>query len=297
MQVSDSQILDGVRAGDRKSFAKLLSICEDDSVRANHLISNLEKRTAHVVGITGSPGVGKSSIINAILDKSIDKKIGVIAIDPSSPFTGGSLLGDRIRMQSHATSKNFFIRSFASRGALGGLSPSIFETCDAFETFKVDAVFIETVGVGQSDVEIVNVADTVVVLISPDGGDEVQMMKAGLMEIADFFVINKADNPISKGLLSKLRNILEMWKKDVPIFLTNSITGEGIENLIKALDKRFSSILESGMLAQKRQKRVTSHAQSILRKKIDDILQNVKTDQLDLEEIQKEVMKEICGNL
>ncbi|MGC8588966.1 MAG: methylmalonyl Co-A mutase-associated GTPase MeaB [Athalassotoga sp.] len=296
MQVSDSQILDGVRAGDRKSFAKLLSICEDDSVRANHLISNLEKRTAHVIGITGSPGVGKSSIINAILDKSADKKIGVIAIDPSSPFTGGSLLGDRIRMQSHATSKNFFIRSFASHGALGGLSPSIFETCDAFETFKVDAVFIETVGVGQSDVEIANVADTVVVLISPDGGDEVQMMKAGLMEIADFFVINKADNPISKGLLSKLRNILEMGKKDIPIFLTNSITGEGIENLTKALDKRFSSILESGLLARKRQKRVTSHAQSILRKKIDDILQTVKTDQLDLEEIQKEVMKKICGN-
>jgi LAO/AO transport system kinase len=297
MQVSDSQILDGVKSGDRKFFAKLLSICEDDSVRANRLISNLEKRTAHVIGITGSPGVGKSSIINAILDKSVDKKIGVIAIDPSSPFTGGALLGDRIRMQSHATSKNFFIRSFASRGALGGLSPSIFETCDAFETFKVDAVFIETVGVGQSDVEIGNVADTVVVLISPDGGDEVQMMKAGLMEIADFFVINKADNPISKALLSKLRNILEMGKKDVPIFLTNSITGEGIENLTKALDKRFSSILENGLLAQKRQKRVTSHAQSILRKRIDDILQTVKTDQLDLEEIQKAVIRKICGNL
>jgi LAO/AO transport system kinase len=297
MQVSDSQILDGVKSGDRKFFAKLLSICEDDSVRANRLISNLEKRTAHVIGITGSPGVGKSSIINAILDKSVDKKIGVIAIDPSSPFTGGALLGDRIRMQSHATSKNFFIRSFASRGALGGLSPSIFETCDAFETFKVDAVFIETVGVGQSDVEIGNVADTVVVLISPDGGDEVQMMKAGLMEIADFFVINKADNPISKALLSKLRNILEMGKKDVPIFLTNSITGEGIENLTKALDKRFSSILENGLLAQKRQKRVTSHAQSILRKRIDDILQTVKTDQLDLEEIQKAVIRKICSNL
>jgi LAO/AO transport system kinase len=297
MQVSDSQILDGVKSGDRKFFAKLLSICEDDSVRANRLISNLEKRTAHVIGITGSPGVGKSSIINAILDKSVDKKIGVIAIDPSSPFTGGALLGDRIRMQSHATSKNFFIRSFASRGALGGLSPSIFETCDAFETFKVDAVFIETVGVGQSDVEIGNVADTVVVLISTDGGDEVQMMKAGLMEIADFFVINKADNPISKALLSKLRNILEMGKKDVPIFLTNSITGEGIENLTKALDKRFSSILENGLLAQKRQKRVTSHAQSILRKRIDDILQTVKTDQLDLEEIQKAVIRKICGNL
>jgi LAO/AO transport system kinase len=297
MQVSDSQILDGVKSGDRKFFAKLLSICEDDSVRANRLISNLEKRTAHVIGITGSPGVGKSSIINAILDKSVDKKIGVIAIDPSSPFTGGALLGDRIRMQSHATSKNFFIRSFASRGALGGLSPSIFETCDAFETFKVDAVFIETVGVGQSDVEIGNVADTVVVLISPDGGDEVQMMKAGLMEIADFFVINKADNPISKALLSKLRNILEMGKKDVPIFLTNSITGEGIENLTKAFDKRFSSILENGLLAQKRQKRVTSHAQSILRKRIDDILQTVKTDQLDLEEIQKAVIRKICGNL
>ncbi len=295
--MSESQILDGIRSGNRKYFAKLLSICEDDPAKANHLISNLEKHTAHLIGITGSPGVGKSSIINAILDKSDDKRLGIIAIDPSSPFTGGALLGDRIRMQSHATSKNFFIRSFASRGTVGGLSPSIFEACDAFETFGVDSVFIETVGVGQSDVEIANVADTVIVLLSPDGGDEIQMMKAGLMEIADIFVINKSDNPLSKGLFSKLKNILEMSKKDIPIFLTNSITGDGIDNLIKTLEKRFSLMLENGSLAEKRKKRVVKHAQAILRKKIDRIFETINADRLNIEEIEKEAIRKICNKL
>ncbi len=295
--MSESQILEGIRSGDRRAFAKLLSICEDDPERAVHLISRLEKRTAHVIGITGSPGVGKSSLINAILDNSDDKKLGVIAVDPSSPFTGGALLGDRIRMQSHATSENFFIRSFASRGALGGLSPSIFEACDAFETFGVDSIFIETVGVGQSDVEIANVADTVIVLLSPDGGDEIQMMKAGLMEIGDIFVINKSDNPMSKALFSKLKSILEMGKKDIPIFLTNCITGEGIKDLVKALDERFSLILKNGSLVEKRKKRMAGHAQAILRKKIDEVLRTIETDRLNLEEIEKTVLRKICDKL
>jgi len=295
--MSESEILDGIRSGDRRAFAKLLSICEDDPERAVHLISRLEKRTAHVIGITGSPGVGKSSLINAILDNSDDKKLGVIAVDPSSPFTGGALLGDRIRMQSHATSENFFIRSFASRGALGGLSPSIFEACDAFETFGVDSIFIETVGVGQSDVEIANVADTVIVLLSPDGGDEIQMMKAGLMEIGDIFVINKSDNPMSKALFSKLKSILEMGKKDIPIFLTNCITGEGIKDLVKALDERFSLILKNGSLVEKRKKRTAGHAQAILRKKIDEVLKTIETDRLNLEEIEKTVLRKICDKL
>lgn len=294
MQISDSDIIEGIRSRDRKTFAKLLSMCENDPVHANYLLEKLEKHTAHIVGITGSPGVGKSSIIDAILDKSEGKSIGVMAVDPSSPFTGGALLGDRIRMQSHATSKNFFIRSFASRGALGGLSPSIFEACDAFEAFGVDMILIETVGVGQSDVEIVNVADTVVLLLSPDGGDEVQMMKAGLMEIADIFVINKSDNPASSRLNSKLKLTLEIGKKDIPVFLTNTINENGIEALLKAFEKRFSSIRSDGSFVKKRQKKLFNHAQSIIKMKIDAILKTIENDKMSLEEIEKKMIKKLC---
>ncbi|BBJ28878.1 methylmalonyl Co-A mutase-associated GTPase MeaB [Athalassotoga saccharophila] len=295
MQISESQIINGISSKDRKSFAKLLSICESDPVAANRIISRLQRKDAHVVGITGSPGVGKSSIINAILSKSSNRRVGVIAVDPSSPFSGGALLGDRIRMQSHATDQNVFIRSFASRGALGGLSPSIFEVCDAFETFDMDMVLIETVGVGQSDTEVANIADTVVLLLSPDGGDEIQMMKAGIMEIADIFVVNKSDNPASISLKTKLEGIIKFGGKDIPVILANSITGDGVEDLIKALDSRFERIKADGTFATKRKKRVFFHAQSFLRRKIDTIMQSIHSEETDIEKIEKELMKKLCS--
>ncbi len=296
MQISESQIINGISSKDRKSFAKLLSICENDPSTANRIISRLQKKEAHLIGITGSPGVGKSSIINAILSKLSDRRVGVIAIDPSSPFSGGALLGDRIRMQSHATDQNVFIRSFANRGALGGLSPSIFEVCDAFERFDMDMIFIETVGVGQSDTEIANIADTVVLLLSPDGGDEVQMMKAGIMEIADIFVVNKSDNPAYMSLKMKLEGIIKLGKKDIPVISTNSVTGDGIEDLIKALDSRFEKIKSDGTLESKRKKRIFFHAQSFLRRKIDTIMQSIQSDETDIEKIEKELIKKLCSN-
>lgn len=297
MQISDSQILEGILSKDRKIFAKLLSICEEDPIRARKIISKLEKKDAHVVGITGSPGVGKSSIINAILERS-NRRVGVIAIDPSSPFTGGALLGDRIRMQSHATSKNIFIRSFASRGALGGLSPSIFEVCDAFETFEMDMILIETVGVGQSDTEISNIADTVVVLLSPDGGDEIQMMKAGLMEIADVFVVNKSDNPMSMNLKAKLENVVRFAERKIPIILANSINGDGISELIETLDRRFTQIRSDGTFFVKRRKRMLAHAQSFLKRRMDLIMQSIKLENgVELEKIEIELMKKLCDSL
>ncbi len=308
----EDEILEGIRAHDRRALAKMLSICENDPNLANVILDKLEKKRSHVIGITGSPGVGKSTLINAILDKmnqgvgenvnsikdmgtiTNKKKIGVIVIDPSSPFTGGALLGDRVRMQSHATEEDFFIRSFANRGALGGLSPSIYEACDAFEAFGMDNVIIETVGVGQSEVEITNIADTVVVVLSPDNGDEVQMLKAGLMEIADLFVINKADNPRSQILLSRLRKMMITGDKDVGICLTNAVTGEGVEKLIKELDDRFFQILSNGVFSLKRKKRLLHHAQSIVRRELDELIQKFENDGTELKEIEKRLLEELC---
>ncbi len=271
----ETDIIRGVREGDRKALAKLLSLCENHPSKALNVLEKLEKHRAHIVGITGSPGVGKSTLVNTILDENPDRRIGLILVDPSSPFTHGALLGDRVRMQSHATSENIFIRSFANRGALGGLAPSVYEACDAFEAFGMDDIYIETVGVGQSEVEIRKVADTVVVVLSPDGGDEVQMMKAGLMEIADIFVINKADNPKAGILSSRLRAVMEMGKKDIPIFLTNALTGEGVHELLEALQRRFKRLEESEMLDEKRRKRLLEHLKSSLMREMDQIANEI----------------------
>ena len=283
---------------ERRVLAKVLSLCESEPDKANVLLGKLEKSVAHVVGMTGSPGIGKSTLVNSILNEVQGRRIGAIVIDPSSPFTGGALLGDRVRMQSHATSENVFIRSFASRGALGGLSPSIYEACNAFEAFGMDYVIVETVGVGQSEVDIANVADTVIVVLSPDSGDEVQMMKAGLMEIADMFVINKSDNPKSQILLSRLRAVMAMGGKEVPVYLTNALTGEGVSDLVRALDKRFFTISSNGVLKERRKSRLIHHAQSTLKRELDALIEKIdlRDEELELDGLRKKLIDALCRN-
>ncbi len=290
----EDELINGMKARDRKTLAKVLSLCENFPDKANVLLAKLEKNNAHVVGLTGSPGVGKSTLMNSILNEMKDRKVGVIVVDPSSPFTHGALLGDRIRMQSHATSKNVFIRSFASRGALGGLSPSIYEACDAFEAFGMDNVIVETVGVGQSEVDVKNVADTVAVVLSSDGGDEIQMMKAGLMEIADIFIINKSDNPRSQILLSRLKAVMAMGKKDVPIFLTNAITGEGVREVVKAFDERFHELKDTNLLYEKRKERLVHHVKASLRRELDDLVDKVEIEIPDFLKLKSLVLNELC---
>ena len=294
IRMREDELINGMKARDRKTLAKVLSLCENFPDKANVLLAKLEKNNAHVVGLTGSPGVGKSTLMNSILNEMKDRKVGVIVVDPSSPFTHGALLGDRIRMQSHATSKNVFIRSFASRGALGGLSPSIYEACDAFEAFGMDNVIVETVGVGQSEVDVKNVADTVAVVLSSDGGDEIQMMKAGLMEIADIFIINKSDNPRSQILLSRLKAVMAMGKKDVPIFLTNAITGEGVREVVKAFDERFHELKDTNLLYEKRKERLVHHVKASLRRELDDLVDKVEIEIPDFLKLKSLVLNELC---
>ncbi len=283
---------------ERRVLAKILSLCENEPDKAGVILEKLERSIAHVVGMTGSPGIGKSTLVNSILNEMQERRVGAIVIDPSSPFTGGALLGDRVRMQSHATSENIFIRSFASRGALGGLSPSIYEACNAFEAFGMNYVIVETVGVGQSEVDIANVADTVVVVLSPDSGDEVQMMKAGLMEIADMFVINKSDNPKSQILLSRLRAAMAMGKKEVPVYLTNALTGEGVSDLAKALDERFFTISSNGILKERRKNRLIHHAQSTLKRELDALIEKVdlRDEELELDVLRRKLIDALCKN-
>ncbi len=298
IQTHEYELLKGMEKRERRILAKVLSLCESDPGKANILLGKLPKSTAHIVGMTGSPGIGKSTLVNAILNEMSERRVAAIVVDPSSPFTGGALLGDRVRMQSHATSENIFIRSFASRGSLGGLSPSIYEACNAFESFGMNYVIVETVGVGQSEVDIVNVADTVVVVLSPDNGDEIQMMKAGLMEIADMFVINKFDNPKSQILLSRLRAAMAMGRKEIPIYLTNALTSEGVSDLVKALNERFLTISSNGVLKKRRKNRLIHHAQSTLKRELDFLIEKIDLEEegIDLDGLRRKLIHALCWN-
>jgi LAO/AO transport system kinase len=192
-----------------------------------------------VIGITGPPGAGKSTLVNGLIELLLEqgKKVGIIAVDPSSPFNYGALLGDRVRMAQHFNNDHVFIRSMASRGALGGLSPRIIEVSDLMKAAGFDYLFIETVGVGQSEVEIAGIATTTVVVVVPEAGDEIQTMKAGLMEIADIFVVNKADRDNADAFVKNLRILAHSRVQETAVLKTVATTNEGLRELIQAIDQ------------------------------------------------------------
>ena len=206
--------VDRLLEGDRRSAAKLITLIENDYPEKEEVIRRVYPHTgrAHVIGVTGSPGAGKSSLIDRLVGvlRSEDLKVGVIAVDPSSPFSGGALLGDRIRMQEHALDKNVFIRSMGTRGTLGGLSRATKDVVKVLDAFGCNVILIETVGVGQTELDIMNYADSTVVVLSPGGGDQIQTMKAGIMEIADIFVINKCDTADITKIKTDIENMIDL---------------------------------------------------------------------------------------
>lgn len=268
MDIQD--LIDRGIAGQKRSIARLVSLVEDGGSNLGEVMTALYPRTgsAYLVGITGAPGSGKSTLTERLVGRARTEglEVGVLAIDPSSPFSGGALLGDRVRMQTHANDPGVFIRSMATRGHLGGLSLATPEAARVLDAVGKDLVIIETVGVGQAEVEITDACDTTIVVVNPGWGDAVQAAKAGLMEIADVFVVNKCDRPGAADTVRELEQMLEMsaaaWKPDV--VQTSAIRSTGIDDLWDALSKHRSYQEEHGLLEVRRRRRIQREIREIV---------------------------------
>ena len=284
------ELLKQLRSGDVKALARSISLIENEQPGYELLLQNISSAGTKIIGITGPPGAGKSTLTDALIGYMINdgKKVAVICVDPSSPFNHGAVLGDRIRMSEWYTHPNVFIRSLATRGSTGGLHPKIIEITDLLKAFGFDHIIIETVGVGQSEVEIAGLADVTIVVVVPEAGDEVQTMKAGLMEIADVFLVNKSDRPDADAFVKNLRLMLapafRTHYHEVPILKTIATQKEGVKELYDIisheLQKTHSSEKKYWLLAEKaywliQQKRMKDVSRERLTKEIEQLsLQN-----------------------
>ena len=267
----------GIRENDHGSISKAITIIENGQNQATSLLADIYSKTSQSIriGITGPPGAGKSTITNTLIEIILDnnKTVGVVAVDPTSPFSGGSLLGDRIRMNQYAWDERVFIRSMGNQGDLGGLASNSQDVGDILSASGKDFVLYETVGVGQSEHDIVKAADLCVVVLVPESGDEIQMMKAGLIEIADLFVINKSDRDGANRLSSILKNIIHSFTKigklEPPVFNTIATERIGVSELFKGMELHMELMLETGHLERRRLDRYRQRVMSQVREKLE----------------------------
>ncbi len=250
-----------VRAGDRRALARAITLVENGDPLAEQVVRDVYPQTGHAyaVGLTGPPGVGKSSLVSALIGlvRGAGQTVGVISVDPSSPFTEGALLGDRIRLTDHFLDPDVFIRSMGTRGHTGGLAETTLQSLLVLDAAGKDIVFLETVGTGQSEVGVLSIADTVVLALMPGSGDSIQALKAGIMEIPDVIVINKMDHPMAKTMMSEVRQVLSLgpregWKP--PIVLTEAMRGEGIETLWEKIGEHRAWLESEGELEARRRR-------------------------------------------
>lgn len=242
------QLLQQIQKGDIKSLARCISLIENEHEGYEIFLQQLPESTTKIIGITGPPGAGKSTLTDALIQEIIaqKKRVAVVCVDPSSPFNLGALLGDRIRMSEWYNNENVYIRSLATRGSLGGLHPKIIEITDVLKVATFDYIIVETVGVGQSEIEIAGLADTTIVVVVPEAGDEIQTMKAGLMEIADIFVVNKADRPDADAFVKNLKQMLApafiKKQNNIAVVKTIAIQRKGIDELFTKIQTHLQSI-------------------------------------------------------
>ncbi len=276
--MSFDAVVTGAQQGRARDVARLITAIENDASGAVEARRKLGRPRGMVIGVTGPPGVGKSTTTTAFISayRARGLRVAVLAIDPSSPFSGGALLGDRVRMQEHSTDEGVFIRSMAARGHLGGLAAAAPAVMDALLGCSFDVVLVETVGVGQSEVDIAALADTVLVLVAPGMGDGIQAAKAGILEIADIFVVNKADRDGADSTARELRAMVGLgsWTGWVPpVVKTVASTGEGIDEVTLAIDAHMAWLTESGEAERRRRARVRAEIVAVMHARVDTVLQ------------------------
>lgn len=283
MSRSDQPLAQRLLEGDKRALARAITLVENDDPAGWELVKEVYPHTgqAAVIGFTGPPGVGKSTLLGALtkLERERDQTVAVLSVDPSSPFTKGALLGDRIRLVDHFLDPGVFIRSMANRGALGGLSEAALQAALLMDASGRDLVFVETVGVGQAEVDIIDHADTVVLVLMPGSGDSIQALKAGVMEIPDVIVVNKADHPLTDTMVREIKGVLALGPRPdwpVPIIRTEATRGEGIAELAEKLTEHRTYIKEQGTLSERRRRNLMSEVLAIatfrMRRELEDSL-------------------------
>ncbi|MFI4977116.1 MAG: methylmalonyl Co-A mutase-associated GTPase MeaB [Solirubrobacterales bacterium] len=300
----DETLAKRLLAGDRRALARAISLVENNRPEGWELVKEVYPHTgnASVVGFTGPPGVGKSTLIGAVTKarRAAGRSVGVLSIDPSSPFTHGALLGDRIRLSEHFLDAGVFIRSMANRGALGGLSEAALQAALLLDAAGREDVFVETVGVGQAEIDIIDHADTIVLVLMPGSGDSIQALKAGVMEIPDVIVINKADHPLTDTMVREIRGVLSLANLDrspeeargswrVPIVKTEASHGKGVDELVQRLEEHHAHILVEGHLAERRRRNLRNEVLAIatarMRRRLEEDLREDSEFQRLLEEV------------
>jgi LAO/AO transport system kinase len=286
----------GVRAGEKRALARAITLVENSDPLAYEVVRDVYPDTGrtYAIGVTGPPGVGKSSLISALVQhvRAQEKSVGVISVDPSSPFTQGALLGDRIRLADHFLDPEVFIRSMGTRGHLGGLAEATLQALLVLDAAGKELVFLETVGAGQSEVEVIGIADTVLLVLMPGSGDSIQALKAGIMEIPDVIAINKMDHPAAKTMLNEVRSILALdtereWKP--PIVLTEATRGENIEKLWSKVEEHRSFLEQEGRLEQRRREHLAREVFAVASARAKTHLENAVADDPELRRLLDEV--------